>query len=216
MLSKFEKNFFVVVSYVLHPIFVPLYINLFLFINKNFSYFYTIYNFKIFYLILTYTTLFTIIIPLIIFYILKRCNVIQSLTEPSKQEVLLMNIIISTSYLVLNFLSLDFIFLNDVFEIYLMSAILLNIFLLITKFSIHSFGWVAGLSTFILISIDYDIYINTKLWQIIIITLLSGLAINSRIFLSVHNNIQIIKGSFLGLITSIISFLVLKFLYYEI
>ncbi|PRX57655.1 hypothetical protein [Flagellimonas meridianipacifica] len=198
------RHFLNIVSYVFHPLFVPI-------------------GGTLIYFLITpkYTSLeiqsgnilpifiLTVIIPIIFFLILKNLGIINSIFLPTLKErkyPLYINaiIIFMILYKVIpnNYVpELFYFFLGLLMAI---GATLILLFLRI-KTSIHLLGMGSILMFMIGLSIHFEINITLA---ISLFTLLTGLVATSRLYLNAHSKMELLIGFFIGVLSQM---LILKY-----
>lgn len=198
------RHFLNIVSYVFHPLFVP--------IGGTIIYFMVTPKYSSLEIqsgnILPIFIL-TVIIPIIFFLILKNLGVISSIFLPTLKErkyPLYINAIIlfMILYKVIpnNYVpELFYFFLGLLMAI---GATLILLFLRI-KTSIHLLGMGSILMFMIGLSIHFEINITLA---ISVFTLLTGLVATSRLYLNAHNKIELVIGFFIGVLSQL---LILKY-----
>ncbi|WP_435624615.1 hypothetical protein [Flagellimonas sp.] len=198
------RHFLNIVSYVFHPLFVP--------IGGTIIYFMVTPKYSSLEIqsgnILPIFIL-TVIIPIIFFLILKNLGIINSIFLPTLKErkyPLYINAIIlfMILYKVIpnNYVpELFYFFLGLLMAI---GATLILLFLRI-KTSIHLLGMGSILMFMIGLSIHFEINITLAISAF---TLLTGLVATSRLYLNAHNKIELIIGFFIGVLSQL---LILKY-----
>ena len=195
-MSDFLKS----ISYIFHPLFMPLLGTTFFF-SKSPRYLpIELIKAKLFSI-----GILTVILPVLLFLLLKTFKKVQSVNLPTTKERVLplaLNCIII--FLVLQRVLPK----NELFELYcFFIAILLStlacLILAILQFkpSIHMVAAGGVIIFFIGISIHYHININGS---IILICVIAGAIATSRLHLRAHNNIELLIGLFIGMIPQII------------
>lgn len=152
--------------------------------------------------------IFSVIIPIILILFMKLIKIIGSITTPTKTERILISLIISIFIFELYLFYSKMYPFNILFRRYLIIIILLVIFTIIFKFSYHSYGAGAMLGLTLLYyfsSITKYLY-STDLHTFLLLFLITGLMLTSRIVTGAHNFIQIIKGFVFGLTASVITY----------
>ncbi len=190
------KHISIVLSYLLHPLFIPLAATLILFFSNTYIS-YLPSSVKFFDLILIFLN--TMLIPLGYMFIFLRTRRIKSLLLESKKErylpLSLFLVFTFTTYIVLKRVRQPVI-LYDLF-----SALTIIIFLtlLITlrwKISLHLVG-IGGLSGFLLAAsyrLGYDFFLS--LWLVSLIV--AGFLASARLFLGQHRPAEVYAGFLLG------------------
>lgn len=188
------------ISYIVHPLFMPLLCVLFYF-SKSPRYIpFEIIKYKSLNIFIL-----TILLPLLISVVLKMMGKIESIHLKTTKERIL-PLLIYTGIIVLiikrvlppqEFLELYYFFIGILLSS--LSAILLLLFKF--KSSLHMMA-ISGLFMFVIaLSIHYRINI---LGSIILIVILMGAVASSRLALKAHNSQELIMGICLGLIPQLI------------
>ena len=198
------RHFLNIVSYIFHPLFVPIGGTVIYFmITPKYS------SLEIQSGNILPIFILTVIIPIIFFLILKNLGVINSIFLPTLKErkyPLYINAIIlfMILYKVIpnNYVpELFYFFLGLLMAI---GATLILLFLRI-KTSIHLLGMGSILMFMIGLSIHFEINITLA---ISVFTLLTGLVATSRLYLNAHNRIELVIGFFIGVLSQL---LILKY-----
>lgn len=184
------------VSYLLHPIFIPLYMVLYL-LNSGiyFSLFLTVEARLI--LITTFLVT-TILVPLLIIYVLYRKKIIQSFFLVTKEERIYPLLIISVFYYLTYYL-LKGIHVSFILSYYMLGATFLSILALIITFymriSLHllGIGGIAGMMAGLSANISLNLFI-----PILLVLLLSGLTGFARLKVDSHKPVEIYTGFLVG------------------
>lgn len=194
------RTFLKVISYLFHPIFIPIMatIGYFLVTPRLYE-----LNFKIDVSITV--TIFTICIPVLIFILLRRFKMIDSIfLKDVSQRKIPLYIYVLILFLIITKVITKSIFaeLHNFFLATLISsaACLLLVFFRV-KASMHMMG-ISGLVMFLVIlSITYQVNITFAL-SILIFSI--GLVATSRLFLKAHTFPELIFGFFIGLIPQLL------------
>ncbi|MBP7496414.1 MAG: hypothetical protein KA792_01955 [Bacteroidales bacterium] len=194
-----------IVSYIFHPLFIPLYTFILLFsTDYYFSYIIPVKG-KLY--LLAILGIYTIILPGLTIYLLKKTKVIESYKMNSKKERTwpLINIIMVYT---INYYFFNKLNLPNIYSIFLLSIVILSITgLLLTlkwKISLHTLaaGGISGY--FFALSYLYCININIILFALLLI---SGTIASARLYLNEHNSLQVYSGYIIGLFSMFIMFL---------
>lgn len=196
MIDKLLKS----ISYIFHPIFMPLLGVLFYFSKTPRFVPVDIRNAKLIAL-----TILTIILPLALYFLLKLVGRVSSIFLPDPKErvlpllincfillMILQAILQSTNYIELYFFFLGILISN-------MASLLLAI--LKFKTSIHMIGISGLFMFFIALSIHFSININGTL---AVMSVIIGAIATSRLHLKAHSPAELITGLFVGLIPQLI------------
>lgn len=183
------------VSYVLHPLFIPIYGTLYYLTNKA-SYL----SFGEKGILTTQVVIITILIPLGLYYVLKSINKVQSLmmaTAKERKIPLAINCILLLLFIKNN------IYYNYNPELYLfftagLLSCIVSLLLSILNFkvSLHMIG-ISGLAIFVLLLKEWSLS-NILIQTVMIISI--GLVASSRLQMKAHNTIELLAGFFVGLI----------------
>ncbi|MFA5780746.1 MAG: hypothetical protein WC868_00560 [Bacteroidales bacterium] len=197
-MEKIEYRIAKTITYLFHPIFLPLYCLLLLFNLKSFFSFGIVLNARL--MLIGFVVITTIIFPLIIVFLMKRQGLIQSYLMETRQERRYPYLIIAVFYF-LTYNIFRQLQLPDIYTFYMMGATFLVIVVIIIniwwKISIHMvgiggvFGIVAGLS----LNMSLDL-----MFPIMVIILIAGLVGYARLKLNSHKPSEIYTGFFVGAI----------------
>ncbi|CAM4100771.1 hypothetical protein [Zobellia nedashkovskayae] len=195
------KVFLKVISYIFHPLFIPIAGTLAYFlITPKYS------PLAIQGTTILPTFILTVIIPIIAYFILRNLGMAQSIfmsTVKERRYPLYIHIILLlfVIYKVIpnsNTVELHFYFIG------LIISALTTLLLLILKFkvSIHVMGMGNLLMFLVAMSIHFEVNITLGLS---IFTLLTGLVATSRLYLKSHTPIEVVLGLFIGLISQLLT-----------
>jgi hypothetical protein len=189
------KKILVPFSYLLHPIFIPLFGALFYLYKAN-NYLETLQKF----LLLSQIILVTIFIPFTLLYFLKAMGKVDSImvSEASQRKVplliqiVLMILLLSKSVTLLVLPELFFFYLGGI-----LSALLAFVFLFLkTKISIHTLG-ISSLTIFV---IALSIHDNTNfIYSIALLIICNGLVASSRTVMNAHTTKELLLGFAIGI-----------------
>ena len=147
----------------------------------------------------------TVILPILLYLLLKTINKVQTVNLPTTKERI---IPLALNCVIIFIILQRFLPKNELIELYcfFIGILLSNLACLILailqfKISIHMIGAGGVLMFFIGISIHYHININGS---IIIMSLIAGAIATSRLHLKAHNNIELLIGFFIGIIPQIL------------
>lgn len=195
-----------VISFIFHPVFMPVYGFLLLFSFKNI--FAQLIFFKAKLMILSLVTMTTVVFPLLVIYIMKRQGFIKSVTMDDRSERVIPYMVVSlfyfTAYHMLRQLELPF-----VYSLFMMgSALLVALVTLISfrwKISAHmvGIGGIAGILT----GLSFNLSVNLII-LIGAMILLGGIIGSARLKLNAHKPSEIYSGFLLGVfIMSVLFFI---------
>jgi hypothetical protein len=208
-----EKNIWyylsLIVSYIIHPVFIPTYIfTVFLFFGNFIFEPYSITGqFNV--VVLIFIT--TAVIPLVLLginllFVRKKITHSALLMESKKDRVVPFFYIgiyySSLSYMFFTYLNSFPILLTCLMVIISVSVLLTAFISLFWKISAHAISLGASIMIFILI--DTVIPNEDLLYAIITTVFISGLTLSSRLYLNAHNSSQTYVGFLLGMLVSAI------------
>ncbi|KAB7529155.1 hypothetical protein F8C76_15080 [Flagellimonas olearia] len=193
------RHFFNIVSYLFHPLFIP--------VGGTILYF----------LVAPYSTLeiqsgnilpifiLTVIIPIIFFLILKNLGVIHSIFLPTLQERKYPLYISCALFLMILYKVIPNNYVHELFYFFigLLTASATALILLFLKFktSMHLLGMGSVLMFMIGLSIHFEVNITLA---ISIFTLCTGLVATSRLYLQAHNKAELLIGFLVGICSQLI------------
>ncbi len=202
------RIFFQIATWLFMPIFMPIYAlllvmytpsqpfnisednSLFIFSNQN----------KV--AILSNYILFTVIAPIAMYSIFLKLNIIKTIQLDDKKErnmpMILMAIFCFLLFYTFN--SIQVVLPKYVYGLCLAGGIIITLFSLLNiyfKISLHATG-VGILTGFIFAYISEQLFF--QLWILILVLLVSGIVLSSRLYLNKHNSIELISGYFLSFI----------------
>lgn len=191
-----------IISYLFHPLWMPLYVVLIFWEMDSRVHFFT--QSSVWFYILLVVMINSVIIPILMFWMMKRLSIISSLEmEYQKDRVypfLITGIFYVTTWLVFyNFGILDLIaYLFIVAAVLVFIALIVNVF---WKISIHSMS-MGAMSVFIIYMTSVH-FISTS-WPTYLVVFISGLVGYARLKLGSHNPSQVYVGFLSGaLVTSL-------------
>jgi hypothetical protein len=197
-MEKIEYSIAKTITYLFHPIFLPLYCLLLLFNLKSFFSFEIVLSARL--MLIGVVIIATIIFPLFIVLLMKRQGLVQSYLMETRQERRYPYLIIAIFYF-LTYNMFRQLQLPDMYTFYMMGASFLIIVVIIIniwwKISIHMvgiggvFGVIAGLSL--------NMSLN-MMFTIMIIIIIAGLVGYARLKLNSHKSAEIYTGFFVGAI----------------
>ena len=202
------RIFFQIATWLFMPIFMPIYAlllvmytpsqpfnisednSLFIFSNQN----------KV--AILSNYILFTVIAPIAMYSIFLKLNIIKTIQLDDKKErnmpMILMAIFCFLLFYTFN--SIQVVLPKYVYGLCLAGGIIITLFSLLNiyfKISLHATG-VGILTGFIFAYISEQLFF--QLWILILVLLVSGIVLSSRLDHNKHNSIELISGYFLSFI----------------
>lgn len=194
------KFFLKSISYVFHPLFMPL-IAVSFYYAKSPRYIPT----QIIQAKIISVFILTLILPLLLFFLLKSLKKINSIHLKTTQERITPLIL----YSIIIFLVLKKIFpQNDILELYyfFIGVLITNLSCLFMGFfkfkvSLHMAGISGIFMFFVALSIHYNININGTL---ALLSIIIGLIATSRLYLNAHNYKELTIGFFIGFLPQLI------------
>ena len=156
--------------------------------------------------ILSNYILFTVIAPIAMYSIFLKLNIIKTIQLDDKKErnmpMILMAIFCFLLFYTFN--SIQVILPKYVYGLCLAGGVIITLFSLLNiyfKISLHATG-VGILTGFIFAYISEQLFF--QLWILILVLLVSGIVLSSRLYLNKHNSIELISGYFLSFIITFI------------
>ena len=200
------KQLAIFISYLFHPLWMPLYVML-IFWNIDTVF---ISNDVVWLYILLVVFINTLLIPVLLFWMMKRLKIIESLHLDSQKDrfypFAIIGIFYLTTWYVFNSIEI-FTYLSLVFvlaAILVFFALAINFF---WKISIHSMS-MGAMSTAVLYLAA--VHFIDEVWPVYLIFILSGLVGYARLKLKAHSSSQVYIGYILGtLVVSIFFFTLL-------
>jgi len=196
MTEIMEERFAKIISYLFHPIFLPLYCLLLLFNLK--SYFIFEIVLKAQYMLILFVFVTTIIFPLSITYLMKRQGFIQTYQMENRRERGYPYMITAIFYF-LTYNLFRQLHLPGMFTIYMMGATLLLVVVIVVNFwwkiSTHmiGIGGVFGLLTGLSFNLSLNLF-----FQVMIVIFLAGVIGYARLKLNSHKPSEIYAGFLAG------------------
>lgn len=196
------KAFAQLISYIFHPIWMPVYVVLLFWEMDSRVHFYN-HSSAWFYILLV-VLINSVVIPLLMIWMLKRLGIINSLLMESRKDriypFLITGIFYVTSWFVFNNLGvLDLIaYLFIVASLLVFLALIVNIY---WKISVHTMS-MGALSVFIIYLTS--VHFLTLSWPAYFIVLMSGLVGFARLKLESHSPAQVYSGYFAGALVTLL------------
>ncbi|MGJ8735861.1 phosphatase PAP2 family protein [Zobellia laminariae] len=195
------KVFLKVISYIFHPLFIPIAGTLAYFlITPKYS------PIAIQGTTILPTFILTVIIPIIAYFILRNLGMAQSVFMSSVKErryplyihIILLLFVIYKVIPNSNIVEIHFYFIG------LIISALTTLLLLVLKFkvSMHLMGMGSLLMFLVALSIHFEVNITLGLS---LFTLLTGLVATSRLYLKSHTPIEVVIGLFIGLLSQLLT-----------
>ncbi len=190
------KKFANLISYIFHPVFLPVVAFLFFFDICSRKLLFYLLSFKLVVILIMF--MITILIPVLLFLFFLKKKYIHSLEMNDKEERVLPYIVSCVFYFVA-FTLFQKLQLPSFFKLFLLGGSILTFILLIInhfwKISAHMTGMGSLLGTFLAIAVLYSIEIPLFIPSLI---LLSGVVGFARLQLNRHSPLQIYAGFILG------------------
>lgn len=190
------KQLAIFISYLFHPLWMPLYVML-IFWNINTKAMF-ISNDVVWHYILLVVFINTLLIPVLLFWMMKRLKIIESLHLDSQKDrfypFAISGIFYLTTWYVFSSLEI-FTYLSLVF---VLAAVLVFLALIINffwKISIHSMSMGAMSAAILYFAAVH--FINS-VWPVYLVFILSGLVGFARLKLKAHSSAQVYVGFLLG------------------
>ncbi|AXG69404.1 hypothetical protein KORDIASMS9_01626 [Kordia sp. SMS9] len=194
------RTFLNVISYIFHPIFIPVMATVGYFIVTPRMY---DFNFKV---DVTITiAIFTIFIPVLTFILLRRLQLIDTVfVKDVRQRRIPLYLYILLLFLIVTKVISETIFaeLYNFFFATLISAVICLFFVLFrVKASMHMMGIAGLVFFFVVLSISYQLNIT---FALSILILMIGIVGSSRLYLKAHTFTELIIGFFIGAIPQLL------------
>jgi len=196
-MDKFENHFAKILSYIFHPVFLPLYCLLLLLNIKSYFTFELIFKAKL--LLILFVSVSTIFFPLVMIFLMKKQGLIKSYQMNNRQERIYPYIIVVIFYF-LTYNLFRQMQLPDIFLLYMLGATLLLLIVIIIniwwKISTHmvGIGGVLGLVAALMIKLSLNL-----IFLFAVIILLAGLIGFARLKLNSHKPLEIYAGLLAGI-----------------
>ena len=187
-------------SYLLHPVFIPVYATLF-YLLSNHSYNWT--NEKS--LVLLQVTVFTVALPIVLFFGLRSVGKISSVMAPLLSErkiplvvqCFLIIYLVRTQITIVRYPELHFFFLGA-----LMSTLIALLLLFVkTKASLHMLA-ISAL-TFFVLGLHMH-FVTNSFTAIILLIMLNGFVASSRLVMNAHTPKELIIGFLIGSVPQVL------------
>ncbi len=193
-----ETKFARVISYVFHPLLMPMYVFLYLFTLDSFLSRSIPFTFKL--ALAGVVVLTTVLSPLFLTWMLKRLRIISSYYMSEKEERMYPVLAISVFYYLTYYL-LRGIHISTIFSYYMLGAALLAILSLainfFAKISLHMIGVGSVAGLFLGLALNFGINLNMEILSGILVAGFIGFA---RLRSNDHQPAEIYSGFTLGLL----------------
>jgi len=190
------RAFSKVISYLLHPLWMPLYVVLMFWEMNSRVHFYP--QSSAWYYIIFVVLINSIIIPLLMFWMMRRLGIISSLRMEERKDRVYPFLVTGIFYLTSWFVFYNLGILDLVAYLFIVAAVLAFISLVVNvfwKISVHSIS-MGAMSVFIIFLTS--VYFISSSWPSYAIILLSGVVGFARLKLQCHSPAQIYSGYLLG------------------
>ncbi|MGQ9846867.1 MAG: hypothetical protein ACUVQP_05105 [Bacteroidales bacterium] len=198
-ISRIEKIFFSVISFIFHPIFIPTFLLIIVF--NFFSNFY-VFDIKYLIAITSATFILTAIIPIIIISLLYYFKFIKSFYLKSDKERITVSILMTFFYYFTYYFMQKVYMHPQIFLSFILLPIIGTLFSLIllvySKISMHTFAIGSLLGVILFYKFNFMPFFG--FCAITSILMASGLVITARLILFAHKFSEVLIGYFLGII----------------
>lgn len=196
------RNFLTALSYILHPLFIP--------IGGTLAYFLITPRYVPLELqsgnILPIFIL-TVIIPIIFFLILKNMGLVTSLFLPTLKERLYPLIISLGLYLLILYKVIPQNYISELYYFFVGLMVSVGASLLLLLLKIKTSMHLLGMGTILIYVVGLSIHFETNITLALgILTLLTGLVTTSRLYLKAHNVAELLIGFFIGVFSQLFTF----------
>ncbi|PWJ44147.1 phosphatase PAP2 family protein [Sediminitomix flava] len=189
-------------SYILHPIFMPLWMTAMLFYFYDFA---LLINEKGMWFILGFIFVFSICLPLLWIWFMYKVGIVKSLQMPAREERRL-------PYLMMLFINLGLLYsFSEVMKVGgMVSAsfagislvlLVLNFSNVFFKISAHSTSITGLLGIFLAEIVCYGLKSYHSFYLMMVLLIISGFVMSSRLLLKVHTLKQVWYGAFFGFVS---------------
>lgn len=192
-----ETRVATIISYLFHPLFVPLYSLLLIFQLETISVFIITNTAKM--LILALTALTALALPLLLFWLFRRKGIIASMKMESRQERAIPLVIMTLVYYLMYFLFAGVRLPAIANAFFLGTAIVLLVVALITfrwKISMHTAAMGGMTGAFLAIAFLFGLNL---LWLIALLIFISGMVAYARLKLNAHSAAEVYSGWAVGM-----------------
>lgn len=187
-------------SYILHPVFIPIYAALFYLFYKG-----DVFTIQEKYFVLFQILIITFIVPILFFLLLKSTGNIKSVMIPdTSQRIIpltllcfLLILLVKRSIVISRYPELHFFFLGGLFST--IFALIYAIFKI--KVSLHMMA-ISGFAVFV-IGLNMHLQLHNPYWPALLI-LLTGIVASSRLEMNAHTYRELIIGFFVGIIPQVL------------
>lgn len=215
VLSPVMKSFFQILSVVFHPLFLAMYLLLFWLVINPFAF--GVSNWYKADKLLIYIFVLTLFIPGLIIFMMRRLNMISSISMPTNQERIGPLMVTMITYLWVFMNSRNNPDIPDVYTFFIASTVctltLLFILNVLMRVSLHGAGMGALATYFLLLNIYYIPFNFSQKWTIwntsIIIIAIAGLVGTGRLYLEKHAWNELMAGYLVGMLGTLAANLIM-------
>ncbi|WP_229684172.1 hypothetical protein [Flavobacterium limi] len=194
------KKILPIFSYVLHPIFIPMYAALFYLYYKG-----DVFSINEKYFVLFQILIITFIVPILFFFLLKSTGNVKSVMIPDTSQRIvpltllcfLLILLVKRSIVISRYPELHFFFLGGLFST--IFALIYSIFKV--KASLHMMA-ISGFAVFV-IGLNMHLQLYNAYWPAFLI-LLTGIVASSRLEMNAHTFKELTIGLFVGIIPQLL------------
>ncbi|WP_343487439.1 hypothetical protein [Allomuricauda sp. d1] len=196
------RNFFTAISYIFHPLFVP--------IGGTVAYFLVTPKYVPLELqsgnILPIFIL-TVIIPIIFFLILRNMGLVSSVFIPSLKERIYPLVISIVLYTMVLYKVIAQNYISELYYFFAGLLVAVSATLLILFFKIKTSMHLLGMGSILIYVVGLSIHFETNITLALgLLTLLTGLVTTSRLYLKAHSVAELLIGFFLGVFSQLFTF----------
>lgn len=191
-----------VISYLFHPIWMPLYVVLIFWEMDSRVHFFN--QPSVWFYILMVVIINSVLIPLLMFWMMKRLGIISSLSMEYKKDRIYPFLITGVFYLTSWFVFYNLGILDLIAYLFILAALLVYFALIVNifwKISVHSMS-MGALSVFIIYL--SSVHFITSSWPAYLVILMSGLVGFARLKLKSHNSAQVYVGYLGGALITVL------------
>jgi hypothetical protein len=194
------KKILPIFSYILHPVFIPVYASLFYLFYKG-----DVFSIQEKYFVLFQVLIVTFIVPILFFLLLKSTGYVKSVMIPDiSQRIIpltllcfLLILLVKRSIVINRYPELHFFFLGGLFST--IFALIYSIFKV--KVSLHMMA-ISGFAVFV-IGMNMHLQMHNPYWPALLI-LLTGVTASSRLVMNAHTYKELLIGLMAGVIPQIL------------
>jgi len=202
-----KDSFFKLISYVFHPLFLPLYFVILSFYFPHYPMVFITSTQKL--MIVSIVTISSVLLPASVILLLFYLSKINSVYLKQKSERYLPYVIVSLIYLILTYQFLNISIIPNVYAMIFFVGAINIIFLLIFLRYILLSAHVISISSFIVLFYFITKFLHTSfIYYFLVLIFILGLIISSRLYLKAHTKTEIISALFLGIIVNAFAYFI--------